>query len=54
MSPTAFRGLKRKPENEQCIECNGILSVPAELLSMKWISVLLILSFTSQVCATFW
>lgn len=48
MSPTAFRGLKRKPENEQCIECNGILSVPAELLSMKWISVLLILSFTSQ------
>jgi hypothetical protein len=54
MSPTAFRGLKRKPENEQCIECTGILSVPAELLSMKCISVLLILCFTSQVCATFW
>jgi len=52
MSPTSFRGLKRKPENKQCIECTGILSVPAEL--SKWISVLLILCFTSQVCATFW
>jgi hypothetical protein len=53
MSPTAFREMKRKPENKQCINCTGMLSVPAEL-SMKWISVLLILCFTSQVCATFW
>jgi hypothetical protein len=54
MSPTAFWGLKLRPENKQCIECTGILSVPAELLSMKWISVLLILCFIGQVCATFW
>lgn len=51
MSLIAFRGLKRKPEHEQCVESSGILSVPAELLSMKWISMLLILCFIGQVCA---
>jgi hypothetical protein len=49
MSPTAFWGLTLRPEKKQSIERTGIISVSAEL-SMKWISVLLVLCFIGQVC----
>jgi hypothetical protein len=48
MSPIVFGGLNRKPENGQWKECNSIASVLAELLSMKWISVLLFLCLFGQ------
>jgi hypothetical protein len=50
MSTKAIWGLKRKPENRPCIECSSNARVPAELLSIKCISVLLIVCFFGQVC----
>jgi hypothetical protein len=53
MLAIAFSGLKRRTENWCYRERRSNEFIPSELLSIKWILLLVILWFSGQVCPLF-